>query len=124
MNIFLQIDAYLDLLILQLAANLARTTLGATEASFLSIIHEIIPQIIERQLSILKEFKCQILFYYLVSIFLTSGMSLMANSPTRLMQFTVHFWVAQLGSHEWFIKRARFPLGPASMMKSFSTPRK
>lgn len=55
---------------------------------------------------------------------ITSGMSLMANSPTRLMQLTVHFWVVQFGSHEWFMKRAKLPFGPASIIKSFSTPKK
>jgi len=45
-------------------------------------------------------------------------MSFLANNPTLVSPFTVHFWVSQLGSHEWFMKREKFPFGPASMMRS------
>ena len=47
------------------------------------------------------------------------GMSWMANSPTRVSPFTVHFCVSQLGWQQWFMKRAWFPLGPASMIRSY-----
>lgn len=49
------------------------------------------------------------------------GMSCRANRPTRVSPFTVHFWVSQFGWQQWFMKRAWFPLGPASMTRSCET---
>ena len=43
-------------------------------------------------------------------------MSDKANKPTRISPLTIHFWVSQLGSQQWFIKRHKLPLGPASIV--------
>lgn len=48
------------------------------------------------------------------------GMSCRANSPTLVSPFTVHFWVSQFGWQLWFMKRAWFPLGPASIIRSWN----
>ena len=52
------------------------------------------------------------------------GMSCRANSPTLVSPFTVHFWVSQFGWQQWFMKRAWFPLGPASMIRSWRNKKK
>lgn len=54
------------------------------------------------------------------SIYLHSpaSMSQSAKSPMRTSPFTVHFCVSQFGLQLWFIKRAEFPLGPASITRS------
>lgn len=51
------------------------------------------------------------------------GISCRANSPTLVSPFTVHFWVSQFGWQQWFMKRAWFPLGPASMIRSWKSTR-
>lgn len=47
-----------------------------------------------------------------------ASMSQSAKSPIRTSPFTVHFCVSQFGLQLWFINRAEFPLGPASITRS------
>lgn len=64
------------------------------------------------------------LFFYF-QLWAVSGVpaatSTRANSPTRVSPLTVHFCVSQFGWQQWFMKRASFPFGPASMIRSWHT---
>lgn len=53
-----------------------------------------------------------------INVHSPASMSQSAKSPMRTSPFTVHFCVSQFGLQLWFINRAEFPLGPASITRS------